>query len=542
MEKQQMDFCMGCMNPLNKNGQCMNCNFSLDTYKATFRCLPPGTLLTKRYLIGRVIGEGSFGVTYIGRDLLLGIVIAIKEYFPLSYGSRNVRKEEQEIYVYQDNDKKGLEHFYEEAKLLSQFHMLDGIVSVRDFFYANKTAYIVMDYIKGITLKEHVKKNGAVEGKEALTMMKPVIRSLHTIHQAEIIHRDISPDNILLTEQKKLVLVDFGSARAEDNRMTQSMTVTFKRGYTPEEQYLRRGKLGAWSDVYSLCATMYFMLTGIAPNEAIERMLQDTLVPLSKMSFVSLTQKQKNAIMQGVCVKPEERLQSMQELYDALYDEWEEDVPKKQFLQTRQFKTAVFCILILVLCGIGWQINQMASKDSKRASNAAVSIVVNSSSPSAAPIEIQMQSFAGLTKEQAENRFIALEDEHLSIVWKSEYNDRVPKGIVITQNIPENTSYRSGSFHELVLTISKGQKKVVVPSVTDISCQAAVEKLKKSHLSVCITWKNSKKSKNMVLKQSEKAGDKVKEGTKIKLTVSKGSVKKPAPTKKTEDNFDGTIP
>lgn len=356
MEKRQKDFCMGCMNPLDGDRHCI-CGFSIDGYKVSTRCLPPGTVLTERYLVGRMIGEGSFGVTYIGRDLLLGIIVAIKEYFPLSYGSRDARKGEQVIYIYQDNDKKGLEHFYREAKLLSQFHMLDGIVSVRDFFYANETAYIVMDYIKGITLKEHVKKNGAVEGKEALAMIRPVIRSLHIVHQADIIHRDISPDNLLLTEQKKLVLVDFGSARVEDSTMTQSMTVMFKRGYTPKEQYLRRGKLGAWSDIYSLCATMYFMLTGVVPNEAIERMLQDTIVPLPKMSSVSLAQKQKNAIMKGICVKPEERWQSMLELYDALYYKKEENALDIKWFRKKQLKAALLLIFILLLCiGTGWKV------------------------------------------------------------------------------------------------------------------------------------------------------------------------------------------
>ncbi len=356
MEKRQKDFCMGCMNPLDGDRHCI-CGFSIDGYKVSTRCLPPGTVLTERYLVGRMIGEGSFGVTYIGRDLLLGIIVAIKEYFPLSYGSRDARKGEQVIYIYQDNDKKGLEHFYREAKLLSQFHMLDGIVSVRDFFYANETAYIVMDYIKGITLKEHVKKNGAVEGKEALAMIRPVIRSLHIVHQADIIHRDISPDNLLLTEQKKLVLVDFGSARVEDSTMTQSMTVMFKRGYTPKEQYLRRGKLGAWSDIYSLCATMYFMLTGIVPNEAIERMLQDTIVPLPKMSSISLAQKQKNAIMKGICVKPEERWQSMLELYDALYYKKEENALDIKLFRKKQLKAALLLIFILLLCiGAGWKV------------------------------------------------------------------------------------------------------------------------------------------------------------------------------------------
>ena len=317
MEKRQKDFCMGCMNPLDGDRHCI-CGFSIDGYKVSTRCLPPGTVLTERYLVGRMIGEGSFGVTYIGRDLLLGIIVAIKEYFPLSYGSRDARKGEQVIYIYQDNDKKGLEHFYREAKLLSQFHMLDGIVSVRDFFYANETAYIVMDYIKGITLKEHVKKNGAVEGKEALAMIRPVIRSLHIVHQADIIHRDISPDNIMLSRQWKAILIDFGAAKDYANSM--KAPIQLKYGYAPVEQYDREGNQGPWTDVYSMCASIYYLLTGVRIQEARERQQQDNVQRLQAMG-VPVSEAQDAAIWKGLCIMPEERYQSAAELYRDLYQE-----------------------------------------------------------------------------------------------------------------------------------------------------------------------------------------------------------------------------
>ena len=228
--------------------------------ESTPRCLPEDIMLNERYKIGRVIGEGSFGITYIGKDLLLNITVAIKEYFPLSYGSRDVRgRDDYSIYIYHGKNSelynKGLSDFYSEATILSQFHSLDGIVSVRDFFYLNNTAYIVMDYVDGITLKEYVRKNGAIKGQEAFLMMKPIIRSLKKIHDAKILHRDISPDNILIRiKEKQLVLIDFGSAREKNVMTDKSLTVTFKRGYTSEEQYLRKGR-GAGL-MYILCVRL----------------------------------------------------------------------------------------------------------------------------------------------------------------------------------------------------------------------------------------------------------------------------------------------
>lgn len=562
------DFCMGCMSPLNINEQCTNCNFSLDTYKTTPRCLPPGTLLSERYLIGRVLGEGSFGITYIGRDLLLGIVVAIKEYFPLSYGSRDVRKgTDHTVYVYHGNAdamyQKGLEQFYNEAKILSRFHMLDGIVSVRDFFHANKTAYIVMDYIDGITLKEYVKKSGTVSGAETLQWMKPVIQSLQEIHQAGIIHRDISPDNLLLTQQRNLVLVDFGSARVENRAMTQSMTVMFKRGYTPEEQYLRHGKQGAWSDVYSLCATMYYMLTGVVPNEAIERMLRDDMVPLSKIPEIQLTPNQKEAIMQGISVKPEERLQNMQELSNALYrKENKLLIYGKRFYywERKHFRAELLCISIFFLCSIiGTKLFYSDKQKSYPTIPTTVPFETITSVPTQTPVpeRIQMQAFTGLTKEQAKQRFIALGDKNLTIDWKTDYSNTIPKGTVITQNIPENTSYYSGSFQKLVLTVSKGRKKVTIPLVTGLSYETAVSKLKKKKLSYRLSWQNSEENINTVLSQNKKAGKKVSVGTTIHLIVSNGPAQPPSPNapattpvpthppasaKKSDDSFVGTIP
>lgn len=332
MTTERMTYCMGCMKAFpkgkDKRSTCPLCGFSLESYDRAPRCIRLGSILKERYLIGRVLGEGSFGITYIGRDMLLDQIVAIKEYFPINHVSRDMLEEESDtgntVYVYAGDEdesyKNGLEKFYNEAKILAKFHGIAGVVSVINFFYANGTAYLVMEYVDGITLKEYIKEHGPIAGERVLQMIHPVIKALSAIHKTGIIHRDISPDNILVNQKEELVLIDFGSARAERQTMTQSMTVLFKHGYTPEEQYRGRGNWGAWSDVYSLCATMYFMLTGIVPNESIERMIHDDIKLLRDMPHIRLSATEEDAIMRGMAVKANRRFQSMESLEAALYE------------------------------------------------------------------------------------------------------------------------------------------------------------------------------------------------------------------------------
>ena len=191
MKMDRQHFCMGCMHPLREQGNCPFCDFLPEKYKATPRCLPLGVILENRYLIGKVIGEGSSGITYIGKDLVLNMTIAVKEYFPLHLVSRDTRKElDNNVYVLAGEEnkayQKGLKQFYREAKILSDFHMMDGIVTVRDFFYANKTDYLVMDYINGMTLKKYIRQNGPMSSEDVLRLIKPVIVSLEAVHKEGI--------------------------------------------------------------------------------------------------------------------------------------------------------------------------------------------------------------------------------------------------------------------------------------------------------------------------------------------------------------------
>lgn len=255
--------CVGCMKPLTAEGRCAYCGLQQDKYRPIPRCLRPGMCLRDRYVLGRCSGR-AFGISYIAWDCLLDTVVAIKEYFPASLVSRHISEEDEDtnVYIYEKREsqkyQESLKKYLGEAKSLSAYYDLDGIVSVRDFFYANNTAYIVMGYVDGISVKEYVEKNGPIEGEKFLRMLEPVIQSLAKVHQTGVLHRDISPDNMLLTRDEKLVLIDFGAARKENINMTRSMTVVFKRGFSPEEQYRTRGQQGAWTDVYALCATAYY--------------------------------------------------------------------------------------------------------------------------------------------------------------------------------------------------------------------------------------------------------------------------------------------
>lgn len=280
--------------------------------------LSKGSILHERFAVKKVIGVGGFGITYLGEDTLLESRVAIKEYMPEGYLRAALPKKDS------DSDslfREGLEDFLEEAKLLSRCQELDGIVSVRDFFRENGTAYLVMDYISGTSVKERVRIQGKVDPDEVLEQMKPVIFSLAKLHKIGYIHRDISSDNLLYTSQNRLKLIDFGSARKMNPDGDSTRTIMFKRGYAAEEQYRAKGQQGAWTDIYGICAVLYFMMTGVTPAEAVERVIRDEVVLLEKQPQIELDLSRKKAIDKGMSVFAKDRFQSVEELYEELYME-----------------------------------------------------------------------------------------------------------------------------------------------------------------------------------------------------------------------------
>ncbi len=290
------------------------------------RALPKGTVLSGKYRIDGVIGEGGFGITYAAWDTIIQTRVAIKEYFPSQWAVRNTASEgermthitmltgEYEITQYQ----KGLERFVREAENLARFQNLPGIVQVRDFFYENGTAYMVMEYIVGTSLEECLQKWGnRVSVEAALNLMGPLVQSLSEIHKAGMIHRDISTDNIMVTEGNKLKLIDFGAARFVEENSEKSLTVILKHGYAPPEQYQSGGRQGAWTDVYALCAVIYRMISGKIPPDAPARIIENVDIFAELKEYEGVTPSFIAALQKGMELEAQRRYQNVQSLYAA---------------------------------------------------------------------------------------------------------------------------------------------------------------------------------------------------------------------------------
>ena len=281
--------------------------------------LIPGTKLRDRYTVGNVLGEGGFGITYVGWDSLFDRKVAIKEFYMAGYVSR-ISTYSPSVQVsmgnYAELFEKTRSRFLDEAKVLARFQSEDGIVGIQDFFQENNTAYIVMDFLDGETLKSYLKRSGKLSWEQARTLMLPVLKSLSKVHAHHIIHRDISPDNIMLTRDGKVKLLDFGAARDYSGGEGKSLSVILKPGFAPEEQYRTKGHQGPWTDVYALCATMYRCLTGITPDESMERVVDDRTK--SPAELCGCPKAISDVLMKGLAVLQRDRFQTVDELLTAL--------------------------------------------------------------------------------------------------------------------------------------------------------------------------------------------------------------------------------
>lgn len=313
--------CSNCFcESVNEQGICTACGHdSVKSLRSFPLALPPGTILYGRYVLGRVLGQGGFGITYLAQDFQTNQIVAIKEFFPDSMATRlstyHVRPhtgERGEHFSY------GKACFLDEAKTLARFNGNSGIVGVRMYFEENDTAYLVMEYVDGVSFQKYLDNvGGRIFWNDAVEIMSPVLDALAVVHEQGIIHRDVTPDNIYITREGNVKLLDFGAARYSLGDVSRSLDVVLKHGYAPKEQYSRRGRQGPYTDVYAACATLYYAVTGAKPNDAIERVDMDHLLSPSAVG-VSLRVEEEQILMKGLAVRPEDRYQSAAELRDAL--------------------------------------------------------------------------------------------------------------------------------------------------------------------------------------------------------------------------------
>ncbi len=308
---------------------CAYCGASLTETRALTNQLRPFSMLNNRYMVGDILGQGGFGITYIGLDTLLGIRVAIKELYPSGFCTRESARTNY-VTIYDGKDKDTVEkwqrRFLDEARALGKCVNLPGIVGVKDIFNENNTSYIVLEYLDGQDLNAFVKQSGGkLDGAFLLNSLEPIVRSLCDVHRQGLIHRDISPDNIRCLPNGSMKLMDFGAARDYESEGDKSLTVALKRGYAPEEQYSSNGDQGPWTDVYALAATIYFCITGRKPPEAMDRIRTDSLQ--SPRAFnVNITERQEKALMKALSVFAENRFRTMDAFYNALYGNTTETV------------------------------------------------------------------------------------------------------------------------------------------------------------------------------------------------------------------------
>lgn len=315
------EYCPSCMAE-NADGaeKCSICGGDMHVQNRQHQ-LPVMTILEGRYLIGKVLGEGGFGITYIGLDLRLEERVAIKEFYPTGSVTRYAKHSEAveatsaegEVLLEREREK-----FLNEARTMSRFSGESSIVHVKDFFYANSTAYIVMEFIDGETMQQRLKENGPENDfNKLLDMLRPVIKDLDDVHRAGFIHRDISPSNLMVDKSGSVKLLDFGTAREVNEDGEKSLSIVLKPGFAPEEQYRRRGQQGPWTDVYALCATIYKLCTGVTPEVSVDRLAVDSLEPPSKFG-VKINPQQEAVLARGLAVRREDRIQSAAELLEDL--------------------------------------------------------------------------------------------------------------------------------------------------------------------------------------------------------------------------------
>ncbi len=508
--------CLGCMEEYKDEYQiCPKCGYEDGTPPAEAYHIVPGTILGERYLVGRVLGFGGFGVTYIGYDLTLDRKVALKEYLPSEFSTRLPGQTEVITYAGEKTEQfqSGLGKFVEEAKMLAQFQAADGVVQIYDSFCENSTAYIVMEYMDGRTLKNYLEEKGRISVEEAKEILRPVAASLKEIHKLGVLHRDIAPDNIMLTTDGQVKLFDFGASRFATTSHSKSLSVIIKQGYTPVEQYRSRGDQGPWTDVYSLAATFYKMITGVTPEDSMERVEKEELRKPSKMG-ISIPKNTENAIMNALVVNPRERTQSIEAFEEELYGEGKvrrklvhmrkADVgkwPVWMKLASAAASLAVIVFAMLLFTGVIDYSRLIPEGFALPEGKTRVPNLVNRDLDSGRDMMEEARLFLQITDKQ--------------------YSEHVASDIVLSQNVKSGKIIEMDNIVEIV--VSAGKEPVSMPDVLGLSRQEAVDSLEMLGFRVSIEEVYCALEQDVVQGQGLAPGDSAFRGDEILLRVSKGT-------------------
>ena len=579
--------CMGCMKEYEEEYEvCPHCGYIRGTQANEVFHLQPENILQGRYIIGRVIGFGGFGVTYLAWDGLFEKEVAIKEYFPSEFATRMPGETTVSTYEGERREQfeEGRDKFEDEAKRLVKFQGTKGIVEVYDVFHENDTAYIVMEYLEGENLKTYLDKRGKLDVEEASYIITQVLEALCVIHKAGMLHRDIAPDNIFITSDNEIKLLDFGAARFATTKHSKSLSVLLKPGYSPEEQYRSRGDQGTWTDVYATAATFYKLITGITPVEAMDRIAKDTLKEPSKLG-VKISKSMENSIMNAMNIAIEGRTQTAEAFLEDLRAEEVKRIRiKKRKMDIGRWplwtkiSASVACCAIVgflvllttgvikfdiistsrsslpegytrvpnvinmscddaeVVCEANKIILQVYGKEYSENIDAGMILgqqlyggsIVNENATlmvlaSAGAMQVQVPNVVGMLEAEAG---AILDDTDL--VYGCDYmQDCTKPGAVISQSLEPMTFVDAGTAMEIIISTGKSynvEMDTTVPDLTNLTYDEAKQAIDNSALYIYkIKSEHSNEvPKDVILSQNIAPGTTVKQGEVIEVIVSLG--------------------
>ena len=511
-----MHKCLGCMEEYkDEYNICPYCGYEQNTPPLEPYHMMPGIKLHNRYIIGKVMGFGGFGVTYIGYDNLLDRKVAIKEYLPGEFSTRIPGTTEIVTYEGERTEQfqKGLEKFVDEAKMLAKMQANNGIVQIYDSFLENSTAYIVMEYMEGIELAQYMKNKGRLTVEEAKEILHPILLALKDVHEMGIMHRDIAPNNIFLLNDGRVKLYDFGASRYISSSHSKSLSVIVKPGYAPAEQYSSRGSPGPWTDVYSLAATFYSMITGLVPEDAMDRIEKEELKKPSKLG-VKIKKSTENALMNALNIKAEDRTQNVEILEKELFRDTKvklhfvrlkkADVGKWPLWAKLSVSAGILAVLVfagLLATGVIDYTYILPESFVVPEGKARVPNLVNSD------------------LDKAEKNMVAA-GLILQIVDK-QHSEYIPAGKVLSQNVRKGKIIDEMEVVEVV--VSAGREIIYMVDIIGLPRDEALDKLVALGLTVEITEEYSAYAEGVVMAQSVESGMEVYRGDQIIVTVSKGA-------------------
>lgn len=347
--------CLNCMKEYSEGNVCPHCGFVAGTIPREAYHLHPGTRLAGRYVIGTTLGFGGFGITYRAWDEMLGKMIAIKEYYP--NGIVNRIPGESAVIIYSGKRQRefmnGKERFLEEARNMAKFNQHPNVVHVYSFFEENHTAYIAMEFLDGISYKQFIASNGGiVDVDTAVGVVLAVLSALKELHKNRIIHRDISPDNIFICADGTIKLIDFGAARFTSGEKEKTMSIILKPGYAPPEQYRSKSRQGPWTDIYAVGAVLYRSVTGVMPEESVNRQISDTLKAPAELN-PKVPPQVSNAIKRAMALDWELRFKSAGEFEAALQSQAKVRDDKEELALRKRRRIAGIGGLCACLCAAG---------------------------------------------------------------------------------------------------------------------------------------------------------------------------------------------